>query len=223
MHMPRAGKTSQAQLWGGQTCCKEYARGVIAVAWPKYGKTVLKPFSEDLTEEEWRRFYECFRDPEVAQWNGSRPLKMPLWLFKRVVMGEVGRGDRVGFGILDENGQWLGTVELYEITTTEAILGILIGAKDRWGLGYGSDAVKAIAGYAFERLNIQTLRLKTYKHNLRAQRAFEKAGFRAVAEPPVAGFRFFGFIPKPSFLPMEMTKEDWLNAFSASTPHTKLK
>lgn len=188
-----------------------YAKSVtLSNTWPRYGKVTLKPFTEPLTETEWRRFYDCFRDPEIADWNGSRPLKMPLWLFKRVVMGEVSRGDRVGFGILDEQGEWLGTVELYEMNHSEATLGILIGVKDRWGHGYGTDAVKAVLEYAFSTLKLQKVKLRTYKHNLRAQRAFQKAGFRYVDAPPVQAPRFnFGLAPKAEFVPMEITREDW--------------
>lgn len=176
--------------------------------WPRQGRVTLKPFTETLTDDEWRRFYECFRDPEIAEWNGSRPLKMPMWLFKRVVMGEVSRGDRLGFGILNEKGEWLGTVELYELTRNEATLGILIGAKDHWGKGYGTEAVKAVLEYAFTRMEIRKVKLRTYKHNLRAQRAFEKSGFRHVATSSAPRFNF-GFTPKPEFVPMEIAKEDW--------------
>lgn len=188
-----------------------YAKPVtLSNTWPRHGKVTLKPFTETLTETEWRRFYECFRDPEIAEWNGSRPLKMPLWLFKRVVMGEVSRGDRLGFGILDEQGEWLGTVELYEIGQGEANLGILIGAKDRWGQGYGTDAVKAVLEYAFGTLRLQKVKLRTYKHNLRAQRAFQKAGFRYLAPPSTQAPRFnFGLTSRTDFVPMEITREDW--------------
>jgi len=182
----------------------------LGTTWPRHGNITLKPFTEALTESEWRRFYDCFRDPEIAEWNGSRPLKMPLWLFKRVVMGEVSRGDRMGFGILDERGEWLGTVELYEIARTEACLGILIGAKNRWGQGYGTDAVKAVLGYAFCTLRLQRVKLRTLRHNLRAQRAFEKSGFHYLGKiPPIIPRFNFGYVPKVEFVQMEITKENW--------------
>ncbi|MDX2005729.1 MAG: GNAT family N-acetyltransferase [Meiothermus sp.] len=182
---------------------------LLSDTWPKVGKVTLKPFTETLTDEEWRRFYDCFRDPEIAEWNGSRPLKMPLWLFKRVVMGEVSRGDRLGFGILDECGEWLGTVELYELSRNEATLGILIGAKARWGKGYGTDAVRAVLQYGFTKMGLRKVKLRTYKHNVRAQRAFEKSGFRLVANPnPPPRFNF-GLAPRPEFVPMEIAKDEW--------------
>lgn len=177
--------------------------------WPRSGRVTLKPFTETLTEEQWRRFYECFRDAEIAEWNGSRPLKMPLWLFKRVVMGEVARGDRLGFGILDENGIWLGTVELYELGRGDATLGILIGAKDRWGQGYGTEAVRGVLGYGFSQLGLRRVKLKTFKHNLRAQRAFEKAGFRSITVVPGNSRFGFNFASRSEDVWMEVTKEQW--------------
>ena len=108
--------------------------------WPRFGRVVLKPFSAGLSEAEWKGLYETFRDPEVAEWNGSSPLRSPFWLFKRFVLAEARRKDRVAFVILDEKGEYLGTLELYDLTPEEATLGILIGRKDRWGLRHRGGA-----------------------------------------------------------------------------------
>ena len=153
--------------------------------WPRYGRVVLKPFSSGLTEEEWKGLYETFRDPEIAEWNGSSPLRTPFWLFKRFVLAETKRKDRLAFIVLDEKGKYLGTVELYDILPGEqATLGILIGRKDRWGQGYGTEAVRAALAYAFGPLGLKRVRLRTFAHNLRARRAFKKAGFREVGLGP---------------------------------------
>lgn len=153
--------------------------------WPRYGRVVLKPFSSGLSEEEWKGLYETFRDPEIAEWNGSSPLRTPFWLFKRFVLAETKRKDRLAFIVLDEKGKYLGTVELYDILSGEqATLGILIGRKDRWGQGYGTEAVRAALAYAFGPLGLKRVRLRTFAHNLRARRAFLKAGFREVGLGP---------------------------------------
>jgi RimJ/RimL family protein N-acetyltransferase len=155
------------------------------VDWPRYGRVVLKPFSSGLSEEEWKGLYETFRDPEIAEWNGSSPLRTPFWLFKRFVLAETKRKDRLAFIVLDEKGEYLGTVELYDILPREqATLGILIGRKDRWGQGYGTEAVRAALAYAFGPLGLKRVRLRTFAHNLRARRAFLKAGFREVGLGP---------------------------------------
>lgn len=152
-------------------------------AWPRYGRVTLKPVLEGLTEEEWAGLYATFRDPEVARWNGSSPLRMPLWLFKRIFLAEARRQDRRSFVILDEGGAYLGTLELYDLTGAEATLGILL-RPGRWGQGYGTEAVRAALDYAFRTLGLRRVRLRTFAHNLRAQRAFKKAGFREVGRGP---------------------------------------
>ena len=161
----------------------------------------LKDFREGLSEEEWRLFYEAFRDPEIARLNGHKPLKLPFWAFRRIVEAELSRGDRIAFGVLDEAGRWIGTVELYEITPKRAILGIILSAKDRWGKGYGPAAVAEALRYAFDALGVEAGELRTFRWNARARRAFEKAGFRLV-----------GFVPAPGGEEdalMRIRREEW--------------
>ena len=153
--------------------------------WPRCGRVLLKPFTCGLSATEWRGFWESFRDPEIAHWNGNRPLRMPLWLFKRVVQGEIKRGERIGYVILDEQGGWLGTLELYDLAPEEASLGIILGRKDRWGRGYGREAVQALLQHAFGTLGLERVKLRTFAHNERARRAFAAAGFREVGEEPL--------------------------------------
>ena len=155
--------------------------------WPRCGRVTLKPFTYGLSAEEWRGFWESFRDPEIAKWNGNRPLRMPLWLFKRVVLGEIKRGERLGFVALDEHGDWLGTLELYDLKEREVTLGIILGRKDRWGQGYGREAVRALLDYAFDVLGLDRVKLRTFAFNQRARRAFAAAGFREVGEEELPG------------------------------------
>ncbi|MGQ9753426.1 MAG: GNAT family N-acetyltransferase [Thermaceae bacterium] len=147
--------------------------------WPHFGRVTLKPFAAGLSEEEWKALWEIFKDPEVAYWNGSAPLRSPLWLFKRLVQMDLRRKDRLAFGVLNEKGEWIGTVELYDLTPEEGTLGILLH-RSWWGKGYGTEAVKALLGYGFGVLGLSRVRLRTFLCNERAQRAFKKAGFKEV-------------------------------------------
>ena len=55
----------------------------------------------------------------------------------------------------------------------------IIIAKDRdKNKGYGSDALKTLAEYLFQEMNVQTCFLETVTQNPRAIRAYEKAGFK---------------------------------------------
>lgn len=57
-----------------------------------------------------------------------------------------------------------------------AEFGIVIGEKSYWNQGYGTEALVLTLKHAFETLNLNRVALRVYEHNLRAQRAYEKAG-----------------------------------------------
>ncbi len=74
----------------------------------------------------------------------------------------------------------IGTIGLHRIDWRDrrTEFGILIGAKEEWNKGYGTDATRTIVRIAFETLNLNRVGLRVYEHNARAIRAYEKAGFR---------------------------------------------
>jgi RimJ/RimL family protein N-acetyltransferase len=58
-----------------------------------------------------------------------------------------------------------------------AEFGIIIGEKDYWGRGYGTDAARVILRFAFDELNLHRVELDVYDFNPRAIRSYEKVGF----------------------------------------------
>ncbi len=59
-----------------------------------------------------------------------------------------------------------------------AMLGIVLGDKNYWNKGYGTDATRTLVRFAFEQLGLNRVELGVYDFNPRAIRAYEKAGFR---------------------------------------------
>ena len=53
------------------------------------------------------------------------------------------------------------------------------------GHGYASEAVKLLASYCFENLNLKAVRGTTLAHNQRMQRVFEKCGFKQVGDASI--------------------------------------
>ena len=51
-------------------------------------------------------------------------------------------------------------------------------------MGAATEAVRAALDYAFRVLGLRRVKLRTFAHNLRARRAFQKAGFREVGVVP---------------------------------------
>ncbi len=65
-----------------------------------------------------------------------------------------------------------------DLKNKSATFGIFIGDKNYWGKGYGTDATKTIVRWGFEQLGLNRVELWVYDFNLRAMRAYEKAGFK---------------------------------------------
>jgi RimJ/RimL family protein N-acetyltransferase len=59
-----------------------------------------------------------------------------------------------------------------------AEVGIFLGEEGKRGKGYGSEALRLLCDYAFNVLNLESLSLRVYDFNLRAQAAYRKVGFK---------------------------------------------
>jgi RimJ/RimL family protein N-acetyltransferase len=55
--------------------------------------------------------------------------------------------------------------------------GILIGAREHWGEGYGSDALRTLVHWGFYTLNLNRIYLRVFEDNRRAIRCYQKVGF----------------------------------------------
>jgi len=55
---------------------------------------------------------------------------------------------------------------------------LVIGEKEVWGRGYGTEATKLVLAEAFLRAGLQRVNLEVFAHNPRALRAYARAGFR---------------------------------------------
>ena len=85
------------------------------------------------------------------------------------------------FSMLEKrSGEFIGNIELMDVTGTEGELGVAITAakQDR---GFGTEAVRAVVAYALEHLGLRRIFLKVYPDNARAIRCYEKCGFREYA------------------------------------------
>ncbi|HLI70151.1 MAG TPA: GNAT family protein [Ktedonobacteraceae bacterium] len=76
----------------------------------------------------------------------------------------------------------IGTTFFKHIDKTQrtAEYGIVIGEKDCWGRGYGTETTLLMLDYAFTVLGLHNVLLQTYAYNERAVRAYTRAGFRVM-------------------------------------------
>lgn len=59
----------------------------------------------------------------------------------------------------------------------QAEFGIVIGVKQAWNKGYGSESLRLIVQHGFNTLNLNRIALRVFANNPRAIRSYEKAGF----------------------------------------------
>ena len=100
------------------------------------------------------------------------------------------------------DGRHIGNCAYYDIDGNrgQAELGVMIGDREYWGRGYGTDTVATLLGHIFSDTKLDRLYLKTLENNVRAQKCFAKSGFRAYGHMARDGY---------SFLLMDIRRKDW--------------
>ena len=148
--------------------------------------------------------YAWRTDQELARLDATRPLSMSLEAFKRYAREEIvyaaASSKRLAIDTLD--GRHIGNCMYYDIDRRrgQAELGIMIGDRDYWGRGYGSDAVDLLLAHLFTTTDLSRVYLHTLDWNHRARRGFAKSGFQEVRNVRRSGM---------DFIMMEVLRPDW--------------
>lgn len=154
-------------------------------------------------EDAWND-YSWRTDPELSALDAADPINLSYMDFEHFYRQDLRKVSRksIKFAIEDENGTHIGNCMCYDYNKrrAQAEFGIMIGDRNFWDRGYGSDAVNTLVQYIFTTTDIRRLYLHTLTSNRRAQRAFENAGFRRYDQIWRDG---------KSFVQMEMLSHDW--------------
>lgn len=77
---------------------------------------------------------------------------------------------------------FIGGCSLFEIDSRNqhCHIGIFIGDKNYWSKGFGSEAMRLLIDYAFKTLNMRKVCLTVFSHNPRAERCYDKIGFKEI-------------------------------------------
>lgn len=139
--------------------------------------------------------YDWRSDPDLAVFDGVPPLRMAWTDYKRIAESDLRHpiARQLTFSIVDpETDEHIGNCMYYDYDEFhgQAELGIMIGRREYWGKGYGSDAVRLLLQYMFENLHLKRVYLHTLKWNERAQKSFSKVGFTPVREVTRNGHEF---------------------------------
>ncbi len=124
-------------------------------------------------------FVKWFNDPEVRQhllmYHPMSLAQEEKWFEQH---GQRHPAEQV-LAIETLEGVHIGNLGLHDVNwkSRHAELGIVIGEKEYWSQGYGSDAITALLAYAFDELNLHRVFLRVDADNPRGIRCYEKCGF----------------------------------------------
>ena len=136
---------------------------------------VLRPFEkEDL--EEYRKWVNNAKIAHLV----DRATPVTRHEHENWYADLVGSNNATVFAIATvADDHYIGNVWLWDISWRhrKAEVRILIGNEDYHDKGLGKEALKLIANFAFNKLNLNRLYAYVIASNTRARKAFEKAGF----------------------------------------------
>ncbi len=154
--------------------------------------------------EDIRNEYTWRVDPELSRLDATRPMTMSYEDFFRYSKEEMQfpnyRSKRLAVETLE--GVHIGNIMYYDLNmqNRQAEVGIMIGDKDYWSNGYGTDTVNTLLRHLFTILELDRVYLHTLSWNYRAQASFAKSGFKLVRNVKRGG---------QDFILMEVLRSNW--------------
>lgn len=142
----------------------------------KGNKVILRPRrTEDAAAE-----YRWRTDEELCLLDAALPLEFtyPDFLERYLVELEYpGLTHTLAVDTLD--GKHIGNCSVFnfDFLSGNVEVGLMIGEKEYWDRGYGSDALQTLVQYVFGISDIRLILLRTLDWNKRAQACFSKCGF----------------------------------------------
>jgi RimJ/RimL family protein N-acetyltransferase len=122
-----------------------------------------------------------YRDPELARLTRYQTRLMTHAEIERFFQVRMLSPDALAYSIV-ELPQWrligFTTFSSLDPDNGSVLFHITIGERDAWGRGLGTEATELMLAHAFERLALHRVGLTVFSYNVRAIRAYEKAGFR---------------------------------------------
>jgi len=162
-------------------------------------------------------FMRWYQDPDIAELlrHDLEPLTsaQARGYFDSIVLPSSARG--TAWAIHDRvSGNLIGSTAVTEIDQAAGtcLFRIVIGEKQAWGHGFGTDATRLVVAEAFETLNLRVVKLEVFEHNLRARRAYERVGFRETG-------RQFEWVPRRrrrlNVIAMQLDRATWRDGDTA--------
>jgi ribosomal-protein-alanine N-acetyltransferase len=142
----------------------------------------LRPPTIDDAE----RIFHWERDDEVWHYDPHRPFSQSMAEFHPIFERNYvnGNGRQFWFIIEDEKHIPIGTITYFNLDyrSGQVEIGLGLGDKNRWGKGYGPEAIRTLVQYLFTLPGLARVYAETAAANRPARRAFAKARFVEVGQ-----------------------------------------
>ncbi len=148
-----------------------------------------------LTELDWdnaETIRGWLNDPEVYEFLVVGHIPVTREAERHFYDRQVTSSDRHTFEIhVAEDGRYIGNVGLKDLDLVHrrAELGLVIGAKEDWGEGYGTDAIVTCLRFAFDTLGLHSVRLRAHQDHRRGLDVYTRIGFVEVGREREAVFQ----------------------------------
>ena len=141
--------------------------------------TGTKVYLRPLEEADAAECHPWLNDPEVRRTLAVRAVPHTEASSREWIRSRDPRRDQV-FAIVTREGEvYVGNCGLHDIDPVDrhANLGIVLGRKDQWGKGFGTEAVTLLCRHAFDCLNLHKICLSCTAINERGLRLYARVGF----------------------------------------------
>ena len=153
-------------------------------------KVVIRPKKPSDAEND----YRWQTDHELSALDAMTPSTMSYREFYREYINWLRHpyAGRITFGVDTPGGKHIGNCVYYNIdeVNQETEIGIMIGNREYWSKGYGTDTISTLIDYIFQNLKFKRIYLKTLVNNFHAQKCFEKCGLTACGHRDQEGYKF---------------------------------
>lgn len=119
-----------------------------------------------LHDEEVTRYISSFTDIDLEK--------------EKQYLKDMKKNDQLYWSVYTKSGKHIGSTGLYKISKQHkyAVWGIMIGDKSEWDKGYGTDVLRTVMAYVFNKLKFNRFELEVFHKNKRGIRCYSKCGFK---------------------------------------------
>lgn len=151
----------------------------------KYFKKLIgdRIYLSPRNSEDVEIFTQWLNDFEITDYTGRSAGIVTLENEKQYLENKLTNDNHKAFVIVDlTTDKMVGTLSLENINYNNrtAVLGIFIGDSEYRSNGYGTEAIRLLLDFAFNYVNLNSIKLDVLSCNERAIKCYKKCGFKEV-------------------------------------------